>query len=122
MEQGSSAHHAADVGKILLQAQTDLKKIRESLAAAAGDGAGREPLFTAESLSQVVEKVETELRLKADAVLKTVVQGSPSTLPALGSYNFRGTGSTSAESLHSAASQGALPRAHPPSATLLSES
>ena len=85
--QAATQHHVQDVGKILLQAQIDLKKIREALA---GDGAAREAQFASDSLQQVVEKVETELRLKAEAVLKTVVQGSVSTLPILGAYNFRG--------------------------------
>ena len=76
-------HHAQDVGKILLQAQEDLRGIREQLA---GDGAGAE--WHREHLQQVVEKAEAELKLKAEAVLNTVVHGA-ATLPSLGSYNFR---------------------------------
>eukprot|EP00966_Prymnesium_polylepis_P294195 6794546-Prymnesium_polylepis.2 len=89
MDTAQAQHHVQDVGKILLQAQSDLKKIRETLNAG-GDGRAAEAQFTSEALQHVVEKVETELRLKAEAVLKTVVQGSVSTLPSLGAYNFRG--------------------------------
>ena len=81
----ATQHHVHDVGRILLQAQTDLKKVREALS---GDGVSREAQ-NAGDLQQVVERVETELRLKAEAVLKTVVQGSVSTLPILGAFNFR---------------------------------
>ena len=82
----ANAHHVQDVGKILLQAQNDLRQIRESLAIAGGsskDGVSAEVL-----LQQTVEKVETELRLKAEAVLNTVTHGSVTTLPTLGAYNF----------------------------------
>ncbi|KAL1514674.1 hypothetical protein AB1Y20_003762 [Prymnesium parvum] len=72
-ERAQAQHHVQDVGKILLQAQADLKKIRESLA---GGGPATEAQLTSESLKQVVEKVETELRQKAEAVLKTFVHGS----------------------------------------------
>ena len=82
----ASAHHVQDVGKILLQAQSDLKKIRETLSVASGSVPGAADAEA--TLQSVVEKVETELRLKAEAVLNTVVQGSVSTLPTLGAYNF----------------------------------
>ena len=82
----ASAHHVQDVGKILLQAQSDLRQIRETLSVASGSHSGA---VAAEStLQAVVEKVETELRLKAEAVLNTVVHGSASTLPSIGAYNF----------------------------------
>ena len=86
----ASQHHVKDVGKILLQAQSDLRSIRETLANAGGAGSSADgaKFASAESLQAVVEKVEMELRLKAEAVLNTVVQGSVSTLPSLGAYNF----------------------------------
>ena len=89
----SAEHHARDLGKILLQAQSDLRKIRETISVADGAGtAGKEAHFTAESLQHIVEKVEADLRLKAEAVLNTVVQGgAPTTLPTLGAYNFSHT-------------------------------
>ena len=82
----SAAHHVEDVGKILLQAQSDLRRIREQLAP---PGAQGEAAFVSEQLAQVVEKAEAELRLKAEAVLSTTVHGAASTLPAMGAYNFR---------------------------------
>ena len=90
-------HHVQDVGKILLQAQSDLKKIRESLG---GDGHSPEGQLTAGNLQHVVEKVETELRLKAEAVLKIVAQGTVSSLPSLGTYNFRSGSGPSVQPLH----------------------
>ena len=76
----SAAHHVEDVGKILLQAQSDLRRIREQLAP---PGAQGEAAFVSEQLAQVVEKAEAELRLKAEAVLSTTVHGAASTLPAI---------------------------------------
>jgi hypothetical protein len=89
----ASRHHVQDVGKILLQAQSDLRTIRETLNAAGVSNGGGQPSSGAASasLQQVVEKVEAELRLKAEAVLNTVVQGSVNTLPTLGQYNFNNT-------------------------------
>ena len=87
MEHHSTHHHHQDVGKILLQAQSDLKKIRESLE-------DEQPASL--NLHKVVEKVETEFRLKAEAVLKTVAQASLGVLPSVGAYNFRSV-STSSE-------------------------
>lgn len=82
-------HHAADLGKILLQAQADLRQIRESIADSKGGGGGAGSSSGVDAgLQRVVEKVETELRLKAEAVLNTVVHGSASTLPMLGAHNF----------------------------------
>ena len=51
----SAAHHVEDVGKILLQAQSDLRRIREQLAP---PGAQGEAAFVSEQLAQVVEKAE----------------------------------------------------------------
>ena len=101
--EAASQHHVKDVGKILLQAQSDLRGIRERLAAAAASGGGggapsglkgsasAVDFAAGESLQQVVEKVEAELRLKAEAVLNSVTQGTVSTLPMLGAYNFSNT-------------------------------
>jgi len=89
-------HHARDLGKILVQAQSDLAQIRSSIAAEGGVVDSR--------LLAVVERVEAEMRMKADAVLQTVVHGSPATLPSLGAYNFGGASSSS--------SVGSTARAH----------
>lgn len=89
-------HHAQDLGRILVQAQADLAQIRSSLALESGGA-------TDSRLLAVVERVEAEMRMKADAVLQTVVHGSPATLPSLNSYNFAGA---SAPAL---AAPGALP-------------
>jgi hypothetical protein len=76
-------HHAQDLGKILVQAQADLAQIRATLALES-DGRADSRLLA------VVERVEAEMKMKADAVLQTVVHGSPATLPSLYSYNFSG--------------------------------
>ena len=75
--------HAQDVGQILVEAQAELRSIRDSLA----EDGGRGP--SADKLQAVVEKVEAELKLKAEAVLSTAQHSTPSTLPTLGSFNFR---------------------------------
>ena len=62
--------HAADAGRILLQAQEDLRSIRERLSV------GDEAEWHREHLQQVVENAESELKLKAEAMLSTVVHGA----------------------------------------------
>ena len=86
MNSEANAHHVQDVGKILLQAQNDLRQIRENLAVAGGSS--KQGLDAEALLQQTVEKVESELRLKAEAVLNTLVHGNATTLPTLGAYNF----------------------------------
>ena len=49
----AAAHHVNDVGKILLQAQSDLRSIRETLAGAGGGGAGRDSFLAGDNLQQV---------------------------------------------------------------------
>ena len=83
------AHHAQDVGRILLQAQADLRSIREKLSTDGGEAE-----WHREHLQQVVEKAESDLKLKAEAMLTTVVNGA-ATLPAIGAYNFRTDARTS---------------------------
>lgn len=101
--------HAQDVGQILVEAQAELRSIRDSLA----EDGGRGP--SADKLQAVVEKVEAELKLKAEAVLSTAQHSTPSTLPSLGSFNFRappggtiGEPSADAASMHGTARS--LPR------------
>ena len=59
-----------DAGRILLQAQEDLRSIRERLSV------GDEAEWHREHLQQVVENAESELKLKAEAMLSTVVHGA----------------------------------------------
>eukprot|EP00965_Chrysotila_dentata_P066370 2197364-Pleurochrysis_carterae.AAC.1 len=58
-------HHAQDLGKILVQAQADLRQIRESL----GEGGST---ASQQRLQAVVEKAEADLQLKAEAVLNSI--------------------------------------------------
>lgn len=88
-DEEAATHHAHDVGKILLQAQSDVRSIRDTLAGnRGGSGTAHDVLLASNSLQRVVEQVETELRLKAEAVLNTVVQSHVKTLPELGSNAF----------------------------------
>ena len=76
--------HAEEAGRILLQAQADLRSIRERLSTEGSD----EAEWHRENLRQVVENAESELKLKAEAMLSTVVHGA-APLPSLTSYSFR---------------------------------
>ena len=76
------SHSEEDAGRILLQAQEDLRSIRERLSV------GDEAEWHREHLQQVVEKVESELKLKAEAMLSTVVHGA-APLPSLTANCFR---------------------------------
>ena len=71
-----------DAGLILLQAQEDLRSIRERLSV------GDEAEWHREHLQQVVENAESELKLKAEAMLSTVVHGA-APLPSLTANSFR---------------------------------
>ena len=77
----AAGHHLRDVGKILLQAQSDLRYIRESLTET--NMLDDAPRKTTESLQHVVEKVEADLWLKAETVLSAVASASVGTLPTL---------------------------------------
>eukprot|EP00945_MAST-04E_sp_MAST-4E-sp1_P006243 g6243.t1 len=65
-------HHAEDVGRILLQAQDDLKKVRDQIAAGAAS-----PV----DLDRVLERAEYDLRAKAELVLSAVTQNTAASLP-----------------------------------------
>ena len=74
--------HAADAGRILLQAQEDLRSIRERLSV------GDEAEWHREHLQQVVKNAESELKLKAEAMLSTVVHRA-APLHSLAANSFR---------------------------------
>jgi hypothetical protein len=60
----------SEAGRILLQAQEDLRSIRERISV------GDEAQWHREHLQQAVENAESELKLKAEAMLSTVVHGA----------------------------------------------
>ena len=76
------SHSDEDAGRILLQAYEELRSIRERLSL------GDEAEWHREHLQQVVENAESELKLKAEAMLSTVVHGA-SPLPSLAANCFR---------------------------------
>ena len=84
--QGSSviamaAHHAEDVGKILVEVQADLKALRQDLAAtSAGDGNAGGKVA---ALQALVDKAENDIRLKTEAVLHSALNDQYTTLPAI---------------------------------------
>ena len=61
------SHSEEDAGRILLQAYEELRSIRERLSL------GDEAEWHREHLQQVVENAESKLKLKAEAMLSTVV-------------------------------------------------
>eukprot|EP00741_Cyanophora_paradoxa_P021428 tig00021352_g20686.t1 len=65
--------HAADIGKLLLQVQNELKTIRSTIQP------GSQPDVSA--LESIIERAESDLRAKAEAVLQTVVDDNVTTLP-----------------------------------------
>ncbi len=65
-------HHAEDVGRILLQAQNELKSVRQQIA----DGSA-----TPVDLDRVLERTEADLRSKAELVLSAVTQNTATALP-----------------------------------------
>ncbi len=67
-------HHADDVGRILLQAQNDLKNIRNKIS-----NGNASPV----DLDRVLERAENDLRAKAEIVLSAVTQNTAETLPTI---------------------------------------
>ena len=90
----------SEAGRILLQAQEDLRSIRERISV------GDEAQWHREHLQQAVENAESELKLKAEAMLSTVVHGA-APLP---SNSFRADPCSASRS--HVTTKGALP-AHP---------
>ena len=76
-----TAHHAEDVGKILMEVQADLKALRTDLAAtsASDQDAGRK----VSALQALVDKAESDIRLKTEAVLHSALNDQYTTLPAI---------------------------------------
>ncbi|KAG8470418.1 hypothetical protein KFE25_008839 [Diacronema lutheri] len=81
-----SRHHIEDVGRILLHAQRELSQIRAGLSI---DGIASDPLAAKQAMSDALSKAESNLRLKAEAVLSTSVGHAVASLPTLKEYNFR---------------------------------
>ena len=84
----ATGHHAEDVGKILIGVQSDLKALRSDLASAAaaaasgevgGAAAGRQVA----ALQRIIDRAETDIRLKTEAVLQTALNDQYTTLPAI---------------------------------------
>jgi len=79
-------HHVEDVGRILLHAQRELSQIRATFGHDEENQSARE---VQQKLSDVIEKAEANLRLKAEAVLNSSIGHNVATLPSLNEYNFR---------------------------------
>lgn len=78
------AHHAEDVGKILMAVQSDLKALRADLntvASQPADSADASRKMAA--LQQLVDKAESDIKLKTEAVLQTALNDQYTTLPAI---------------------------------------
>ena len=75
-------HSEEDAGRILLQAYEELRSIRERLSL------GDEAEWHREHLQQVVENAESKLKLKAEAMLSTVVHRA-APLASLAANSFR---------------------------------
>ena len=76
------SHSDEDAGRILLQAYEELRSIRERLSL------GDEAEWHREHLQQVVENAESKLKLKAEAMLSTVVHRA-APLASLAANSFR---------------------------------
>ena len=79
-------HHIEDIGRLLLDARSDLATIRNEMsvgagAASAGMGVASVSQATEGRLEQTIERVERELREKAELVLNAVNQGTVATQP-----------------------------------------
>ena len=76
-----TAHHAEDVGKILMEVQADLKALRSDLGATSSSeqDAGRK----VSALLALVDKAENDIRLKTEAVLHSALNDQYTTLPAI---------------------------------------
>jgi len=76
-----TTHHAEDVGKILMEVQSDLKALRSDLTATSTSeiDAGRKIA----ALQALVDKAENDIRLKTEAVLHSALNDQYTTLPAI---------------------------------------
>jgi hypothetical protein len=76
-----TTHHAEDVGKILMEVQSDLKALRSDLTATSSSDidAGRKIA----ALQALVDKAENDIRLKTEAVLHSALNDQYTTLPAI---------------------------------------
>jgi hypothetical protein len=82
----ATGHHAEDVGKILMGVQSDLRSLRSDISAAATaaaeSGAGSSSRQVA-ALQRIVDRAETDIRLKTEAVLQSALNDQYTTLPAI---------------------------------------
>lgn len=80
----ATGHHAEDVGKILMAVQGDLRSLRADIAAVASaeSGAGSSSRQVA-ALQRIVDRAETDIRLKTEAVLQSALNDQYTTLPAI---------------------------------------
>eukprot|EP00291_Cryptomonas_curvata_P027172 CAMPEP_0172158250 /NCGR_PEP_ID=MMETSP1050-20130122/4269_1 /TAXON_ID=233186 /ORGANISM="Cryptomonas curvata, Strain CCAP979/52" /LENGTH=152 /DNA_ID=CAMNT_0012827623 /DNA_START=141 /DNA_END=595 /DNA_ORIENTATION=+ len=86
---GAAAYHAEDVGKILMAVQADLKALRADLQTTAD--AAVDPAKKIAQLQHIVEKAETDVRLKTEAVLHNALNDQYTTLPAIRGSKRRAT-------------------------------
>lgn len=75
MDRQSHQYHVEDVGRILLQAQTELRGIREQIR----------PENTSDAIDEVLQRAEADLKAKAELVLSGLVNNSMRVLPVLSS-------------------------------------
>lgn len=70
-------HHSEDIGKILLQAQEDLRNLREQV------GAQSDKPIDSNILNGIIARAEEDLKAKAKVVLNGVMNDSMRMLPVL---------------------------------------
>ncbi|OQR95004.1 hypothetical protein ACHHYP_00632 [Achlya hypogyna] len=75
MDHLAQQYHVEDVGRILLQAQDDLRSMREKVLSSNN--------VDVDSINAILERAETDLRAKAEIVLNGVVNNSMKTLPVI---------------------------------------
>ena len=83
-------HHVEDVGKILLQVQKDLAGLRQQIKAQ--PGGAQTPQQASDALERVIARAESDLRMKAEVVLNSMLQTTALTLPAIGTGAVMSTG------------------------------
>lgn len=87
MQSATTTYHVEDVGRILLQVQAELQRLRQQVQElpAAGDRAARRQTQQElmGQLDQLLRGAETDLRSKAEVVLNAVLHNSVKTLPAV---------------------------------------
>lgn len=84
MNKNEESHHIEDVGKILLQVQNDMNQLRSQLQTIDG----KDVTKISESLDNILEKAEQDIKTKTHLVLNGVVNDTIKTLPCVEQYNY----------------------------------